>query len=160
MQICDEFEYQPETGAVLWKTTRRGRGCTKGREAGSIKADGRYRTIFVRGRRLYCHRIVWELHNGQIPEGMCIDHIDGNGLNNRIENLRLATLSDNQKNSKIPKNNKTGYVGVYLTRNRKKYYAVCSGKSLGTFDDLGAAVLARKSAQQTGGFHENHGTRK
>lgn len=36
------------------------------------------------------HRIVWELHNGPIPDGLTIDHIDGDKTNNSIENLRLA----------------------------------------------------------------------
>ena len=44
------------------------------------------------------HRAVWEYHNGKIPEGMVIDHIDRNTDNNQIENLRCVTLSENARN--------------------------------------------------------------
>ena len=44
------------------------------------------------------HRAVWEYHNGKIPEGMVIDHIDRNTNNNQIENLRCVTWSENAFN--------------------------------------------------------------
>lgn len=43
------------------------------------------------------HRVVWELHNGPIPEGMVIDHKDCNRVNNLIDNLQVCTYSDNNK---------------------------------------------------------------
>lgn len=45
------------------------------------------------------HRILYETFIGQIPEGMLVDHIDGNRLNNSLSNLRLVTQSDNMKSS-------------------------------------------------------------
>lgn len=44
------------------------------------------------------HRAVWEYHNGPIPSGMVIDHIDRNSDNNQIQNLRLVTQSENNRN--------------------------------------------------------------
>ena len=45
------------------------------------------------------HRIVWEQHNGPIPDGMTIDHINGNKKDNRIENLQMLSRKDNIKRS-------------------------------------------------------------
>lgn len=49
----------------------------------------------------YMHRLVWEHMNGPIPPTLEIDHINGNTLDNRIENLRLVTHKENQNNQKI-----------------------------------------------------------
>lgn len=51
-------------------------------------------------KKHYLHRIVYQVHNGDIPEGLVIDHIDHNKVNNNIENLRAVTVSFNIKNRK------------------------------------------------------------
>jgi hypothetical protein len=50
------------------------------------------------------HQVVWILHNGEIPEGLVLDHIDGNRTNNAIENLRLASIRGNAQNQKVHRN--------------------------------------------------------
>lgn len=47
------------------------------------------------------HRAVWEAFNGPIPDNYDIDHIDGNPLNNALENLRIASHQENIKNRKM-----------------------------------------------------------
>jgi hypothetical protein len=59
----------------------------------------KYVLINFNGKQYQAHRIIWQMLNGQIPDGMCIDHIDRNPSNNRIENLRLATRQQNSMNN-------------------------------------------------------------
>lgn len=94
-----------------------------GEETGRTK-HSRYLVVnfLVDGKKkkFKVHRVVWIMHNGEIPEDLVIDHIDGNPQNNLLENLRLATLSQNSANSKAY--NKSGLPkGVSLTG--KKYQA-------------------------------------
>ena len=58
-----------------------------------------YRRININGAMYSIHRLVWENYIGEIPEGMVIDHIDGNRENNCLENLRCVSQKENIKNS-------------------------------------------------------------
>ena len=66
-----------------------------GAPAGALNSKGYYdlRSAPTGCNSRMAHAVVWELHNGGIPEGFEVDHIDGNPSNNRVENLRLATRS-------------------------------------------------------------------
>lgn len=66
--------------------------------AGYIRDDN-YIVVNFQGRNYLSHRIIWELFNGKVPDGYIVDHIDGNPGNNDIQNLRLATVSENVSNS-------------------------------------------------------------
>ena len=85
------------------------------------KSDGRYSIVFD-GKFYQEHRIVWLWHHGEWPKG-CIDHIDRNPLNNRIENLRDVTRSQNKQNQLASKNNKCGIKGVYWHAPFKRWRA-------------------------------------
>lgn len=157
MKFCDLFSYDAITGALLWKIHRPRRPV--GSIAGNKKSDGRYFTVHatIQGvqKRYYVHRVIWEMHHGPIESGMCIDHIDGDGLNNRLENLRLVTLSDNQRNSRLPRNNRLGVHGVY--QKARGYAVQCAGRYVGFYGDFFEACCARMSAESRMGFHHNHG---
>lgn len=101
-----------------------------------------YVRIRLLGVEYKAHRIIWSLFNGPIPEGMLIDHIDGDPGNNKIENLRLATRQQNNANSsgnkgkELPKGitlNPSGKYRVRLTAKGITY-------SLGTFKELDDAI--------------------
>jgi len=104
-----------------------------------------------KSRRIAMHRVIWEYYNGNIPDGMVIAHIDGNGLNNILENLRCVTPSDRSKNHSICKNNKSGCTGVKWEQRRSKWIAYISIKSKLTRiyygDSKEDAIAARKAAE-------------
>lgn len=84
----------------------------------TTKSGTKYRRVYFKGKDHAVHRVIWEMINGKIPKDLCIDHIDGDGLNNKIQNLRLATRGQNAKNRKINKNNLSGYKGVTKAKGR------------------------------------------
>lgn len=67
------------------------------------------------------HVQVWEQHNGKVPDGYYIDHIDGNVLNDSIDNLRLALPKENSRNSKLYTTNKTGLKGLSWQSSRERW---------------------------------------
>lgn len=89
---------------------------TIGDIAGSTAA--KYSTISYGDSIYKAHRVVWILFNGPIPEGMYIDHIDGNTQNNAICNLRLVTNKMNQHNMKMSPQNTSGVTGVSFCNNK------------------------------------------
>src|SRR5690606_4634313 len=109
---------------------------------------------------IFCHRIAWFLFYKKWPR--YIDHIDGNGLNNAIENLRDVEMKDNLLNKRIYSKNKIGIAGVYYKEITNNFYVkITKSKKkihVGVFDDFFEACCARKSAENKLGFHENHGT--
>ena len=86
-------------GHLYWRV-RPSRGRVKpGDRAGCQGMRKGYWVITYRGQRYYYHRVIWTVCNGDLPPGSMIDHIDHDPANNRIENLRLATPSQNAFNS-------------------------------------------------------------
>jgi hypothetical protein len=81
----------------------------KGQPAGSLHHSG-YLQTSLNGKIIFNHRIIYAMHYGYYPK--FIDHIDGNPLNNRIENLRPATMSENGCNKRMLNSNTSGYRGV------------------------------------------------
>lgn len=84
---------------------------------------GRYWRTKVKGKAIMCHVIIMMLKTGgQIPNGVEVDHIDRDGHNNRIENLRLVTRQGNVCNTSVRKDSKSGIKGVAYRDGRLKPY--------------------------------------
>ncbi|MDA7436471.1 HNH endonuclease [Synechococcus sp. AH-601-B19] len=89
-RLCEIYEYDSELGLLRDKRTQT---LMNGKPAyGYIQADNGC------GKRVAIHRIIWTIINGDIEEGMVIDHIDRDKCNNKIENLRCVTQSENNRN--------------------------------------------------------------
>ena len=166
------FSYNYKTGDLTWKTRPRSHFNSnygynpwnrkhEGAVAGTITDQG-YMSVTVCYKRLKAHRVVWCLVNGVWPNGE-IDHIDGNTLNNKIENLRVVTHKENMKNQKVRVSNKSGLIGVHWSNDRCKWVSSISKsgklKCIGRFHDKFEAICARKSAEVLYDYHDNHGAR-
>lgn len=89
-RIFELFLYDPETGEISRKIK-----CGKG-QAGYVFTHDH---VKVDGINIGLHNIAWALHHGSWPpEGYIVDHKDLLRVNNRLNNLRLATPTQNQQN--------------------------------------------------------------
>jgi len=118
-EIAHEF-FSYKDGILYWKKLNSNNQVKIGDEAGCVNTGG-YKVVFFLGKRLRIHRIIYLMFNGFVPKQ--IDHIDGNTLNNKIENLRSASHSENMQNKCIQKNNTSGVKGVFWEKYAKKWRA-------------------------------------
>lgn len=105
--------------------------------AGGSRPDG-YKVIGINHTYYFIHRLVFFYHKGYFPK--FVDHINGNKGDNRIENLREATKSQNGQNRKVSKNSVSGIKGVTWVASRKNWKAQISVDNkkyyLGQFKNL------------------------
>ena len=115
LEYCKEhLAYDPETGAVTWKKRVSNYSRVKiGAVAGSIGTKG-YRRITFTDCEMAVHRLAFLMYHGYMPE--FIDHIDRDPMNNKINNLRACTATENKRNVGPQKRNTSGYKGVYWNK--------------------------------------------
>lgn len=164
------FVYDPVTGVLRWKEHRplahflneRTMLSSNARWGGKIagtrhKARGRasnrfYIVVWVQKERHQAHRVIWSMVHGmdlnEVPE--FLDHRDGFGDNNCLNNLRPATKSQNSSNKVKGTNNTSGFKGVYWHSRSNAYVAKIKQGStvlyLGTFESAAEAHEAYKMA--------------
>ena len=131
---------EDKDGVLYWRKT--------GKLAGTLHHTG-YTQIAFKGKLYNAHRLMFLLHNGWLPK--VIDHIDGDRSNNKIENLRPATWSQNLQNMKLRPTNKSGCKNVSWSNAKRKWAVQLSinGRqtNLGRFDDLELADLVATEAR-------------
>jgi hypothetical protein len=144
-RVQELFRYDPETGKLFW---RKRKGVKAGREAGTLTDTG-YLKVCVDFVDYKVHRIIWLYCTGAFPEDF-LDHINLNKADNRIENLRPATKSENGRNRPKQRDNVSGFKGVAWDSGRQKWIASIKlhGKFhfLGRYDDAAEAHEVYKDA--------------
>lgn len=149
------FVYDDTTGALRCKRDRGvGAGFRRAGEPAGARDDRGYIRVWIDGRHYRAHRIVWLLAYGNFPEAE-IDHINGVRGDNRLCNLRIATMPENMQNRKIHKNNTSGGTGVTFYKRVGKWVARISVNRrricLGYFGDKAHAHQAYLNAKSQ--FH-------
>lgn len=111
-----------------------------------------YAIVSFFGQKHSLHKILYFLHHPHDDYSLICDHINGDPLDNRMWNLRLASKKQNGANSKIPKTNRTGFKGVHFPSRRGGKYTAHIGEPsayLGSFSTaLDAARAYNKAARK------------
>lgn len=147
-RIRSVLDYDPSTGVFRWKVNYS--QARRGDIAGSLNQYG-YRRITIDRLKLLAHHLAWFLVKGHWPSGD-VDHRNLKPDDNWIDNLRLATRSQNMGNTPVHRDNRSGFKGVWLDKRRAKYCAqICVRgvkRSLGSYDTPEAAHAAYCAAAQ------------
>lgn len=144
------FAYNPDSGDFVWKNRNPKSQCKIGERAGYFNNLGY--VILKLGKKSYrAHRVAWLLTHGEWPSDE-IDHIDRNGYNNAISNLRIANSYQNRFNKGCRVDNVSGVKGVRVIKNGFRFHAniMAYGRSmfLGSFKTLDEAANAYAEASK------------
>ena len=143
-ELAKKYFYDPVSGDIV--SARTGRAVRTSKKAGRT----RYIQCAVNGEKYQGHRIAWALFHKQWPEGL-IDHINGIGTDNRIDNLRVCTHAENLQNCRVDKRSTSGVRGVAWIKHRRMWRArICINKKvfyLGLFETIEEASRARRKAE-------------
>jgi hypothetical protein len=151
-RLHELFEYRD--GTLIRKVSVQS-NAKEGDVIGSVNNCG-YLHARIDRKNYKVHRLIFLYHHGYLTDGLHMDHIDGNKTNNRIENLREVTRSQNKMNSKLAANNTSGVKGVYWHKHKQKWNSkiILNRKHihLGYYDTIEEAAAAAIAAR-----NEYHG---
>lgn len=150
--VQDHFFYKD--GNLYWSDFSI-RPTAKKTSLGSVTKNGYLQVKFFK-KQSYVHRLIFLYHHGFLPKS--VDHINGNKIDNRIENLRSAAYFENMMNVKKTSSNKSGYKGVSFNTKRQKWIAQIKRNKehfyLGEFDTPEKAheIYCQKAIELHGQF--------
>ena len=143
------LHYDPETGVFTWRVARTNR-VKVGEEAGSIMPIG-YRMVRLDGKDYLLHRLAHLYMTGEWPEGQ-LDHKNNDRADNRWDNLRPATWSQQRANALKRSDNTSGYKGVSWNKRLGKWHAYITldrkRRHLGFFESAHEAKAAYERASR------------
>jgi hypothetical protein len=138
------FEYCD--GEMYWKNHKYKK--LNGKKVGCLY-NTNYIYVKIKNKHYSLHRLIFLYHYGFLPKN--VDHIDCNKSNNKIENLREATRSQNQFNRQLQKNNTSGIKNVSWCKNSNKWKVQLrinnKKKSIGCYHDIKLAELVAIEAR-------------
>lgn len=152
--LKDSISYDPATGIFVYLKANNRKNV--GDLVGYLRNDGYYEVTF-KSNRYRLHRLAWLLTYGEMPNKH-IDHINGNRSDNRIVNLREATVSENLQNQKkATSRNKLGVLGVSYKKGAYEPKIKVNGKALylGRFQSIEEASEAYLKAKR---LHHSYNT--
>lgn len=155
-KIKEHLSYNPLTG--LFNRLQSHRNVKIGDIAGSIDVSKGYVKICVLGKYFKAHQLAFLFMKGYIPKE--IDHIDHDKTNNKWDNLREVTHTENLKNytrqsSSLPQ----GISKIHDSRFRVRIHVDEKSKHLGYYLTIEKASSKYEEAKAKYGFHKNHGIR-
>lgn len=155
--------YSDEAEGFVLTKQRKGPRQELGSRIGNMRRghSTHYRRVLLDKTLCWEHHLVWLWFTGEfVPAGLEIDHINGDGNNNQIDNLRAATKSINQRNSRKRKDNTSGESNVHLCQSGWQLKVCLEGKQqyFGIFQTLEEAVAKRDEIFASGfGYTKRHG---
>ena len=162
-RLKEVLHYCPETGVFtrLIVTGNNGPiGQVVGRPTTSKGSRISYLRIGIDKYNYGAHRLAFLYMTGKIAK-VCVDHIDGDGLNNKWSNIIESSKSENAKNCYLNSANTSGFAGVTWSKQIKRWTAriYIGGKSthIGCFKDKQDAINCRKDAEIKHGYSSRHG---
>lgn len=141
LKLSEQLSYNPNTGLFVWKVAKQ--KVKAGSIAGSWRKVG-YVGILFEGKAYLAHRLAWLFMYGEFPPEM-VDHINGDKSDNRIDNLRAATRSQNNRNSKVSRLSRHGIKGARWDAKGKRW--VASAAHLGNRKYLGSFKTSEEAQQ-------------
>ena len=161
-ETLHELFYYREDGNLIRKKSTTGNGNYAGRAIGTNpKKDraNRYSTTKIQGQHWCVHKLIYLYHHGIVPDQL--DHINRNTTDNRIENLRPVSASQNASNRTLFKTSTSGYKGVSWHKASNKWFVYVDvnkkRKNIGYFEDLELAdLVATEARNKYHGAYANH----
>lgn len=160
-ELMKLLRYEAKTGHLYWISKGTAKTRVIGTRVGSLCKTSGYRLVGINKHVYREHHLVWLLFNDKFPDGV-IDHINHDKADNRIENLRDISQSENTRNQSARRNTSSGEQGIWYCKTRQRWIAEIklNGKKVfqSKFPDATSAMIAREAKLKELGFHDNHGS--